>query len=537
MVWWGWGREDGPRDLPPDALEVLGRELGPLPAVPTPPPAAEAVVLPEPAPLPDLGDVSVASDRLTRLRHAAGRSYPDLVRLRSGQLDRAPDGVARPRGSGQVAAVLAACRAAGVAVVPFGGGTSVVGGVEPLAGGHAACLALDLSGLDRVLEVDARSQLAWLEPGLRGPQVERRLGARGLTLGHVPQSWEHATVGGWAATRSAGQASTGYGRIDDLVLGLRAEAPAGSFDLAPQPGSAAGPDLRRLLVGSEGVLAVLTAVALRVRPAPAHERYEGWSFPTWEDGLEALRALEQTGAAPDVARLSDPEETRISVLQAGSGAAVTALRAYRRLRGHAAGCLAVFGWAGDGDAIRRRRDRAALHARRHGGLALGPGPGASWKRGRFTAPYLRDTLLAHGVMAETLETATTWTGVPRLHAAVGDALRTALRGRGTPPVVLCHVSHLYATGASLYFTVLARAEAGAELEQWRAAKTAASEAIVAAGGTITHHHAVGTDHVPWVGTEVGETGLRALRAVKAELDPEGILNPGKLLAPVGAATG
>jgi alkyldihydroxyacetonephosphate synthase len=249
----------------------------------------------------------------------------------------------------------------------------------------------------------------------------------------------------------------------------------------------------------------------------------------WADGLEALRDLEQRGIAPDVTRLSDPEETRVTLAQAGDALGVRALGRYRWLRGHAEGCLAIAGWAGDGESIARRRGWAAEILTRHGGIALGQRPGRAWARGRYAAPYLRDALLEAGVMAETLETATTWAGLDGLYRAVGDALRRALGDRGTPPVVMCHVSHLYPTGASLYFTFLARREAGAELDQWRAAKRAASEAIVAAGGTITHHHAVGTDHAPWMEAEVGRTGLAVLRAAKEELDPAGILNPGKLL--------
>jgi alkyldihydroxyacetonephosphate synthase len=269
-------------------------------------------------------------------------------------------------------------------------------------------------------------------------------------------------------------------------------------------------------------------VAVRVRPRADRSRYEGWSFETWEDGLEAFRELAQAGGAPDVARLSDAEETRIALEQAGHGAGVRALLGYRRLRGHAQGCLAIVGWDG-GEAIAPRRGRTAEVLERHGGILLGTGPGKAWARSRFRAPYLRDALLDAGVMAETLETAATWSGLPGLYAAVAEALRRALAGRNTPPIVMCHASHLYPEGASLYFTFLARREHGADLDQWRAAKHAGSEAIVAAGGTITHHHAVGVDHAPWMPAEVGETGVRLLRAAKRELDPEGILNPGKLV--------
>ena len=524
MAWWGWGSPDVPRELTPGAHSFLSGELGEL-AEPRGPVALEDVELPDAAPLGDM-PVEVRTDPAARIGHAAGRSYPDLVRLRAGRPDAAPDGVAYPGNASDVAAVLGACAKAGVAVVPFGGGTSVVGGVEPLRGSHRACLALDLGRLDRLLELDERSQVAWLEPGLRGPEAEALLAARGLTLGHLPQSFEYATIGGFAATRSAGQASTGYGRFDALVRGLEGEAPTGHIGLPARPPNAAGPDLRELLLGSEGTLAVLTAVAVRVRPKPAAQRFAAWSLSDWPAGLEALRRLAQSGAAADVVRLSDPEETRVSLAQAGDGAAVRALRGYRTLRGHAAGCLAILGWDGDEEDVRARHRAAGRVLAAHDAIALGAAPGQAWARGRFEAPYLRDALMDHGVLAETLETATTWSRLEALHGAVVAALRTALGARA---LVLCHVSHLYPTGASLYFTFLRRAPAGTELELWRAAKTAASEAIVAHGATITHHHAVGTDHAPWLGEEVGDSGLRLLAAAKRELDPDGILNPGKLL--------
>jgi alkyldihydroxyacetonephosphate synthase len=532
LAWAGWGPPGPRRPLPPGTLEVLRAELGEL----EPAPAAPAAELPPARPVLGLdGVVELRVDDASRLRCAAGRSYPDLVRLRSGAPGRAPDAVAVPASAAEVRALLRAAAAEGVAVVPFGGGTSVVGGVDPLAGPHGAVVALDLGRLDRLVALDDRSGIAVLEAGLRLPEAEALLRARGLTLGHVPQSYEYATVGGCVATRSAGQASTGYGRIDELVVGLDAAAPAGDLSFPPRPPSAAGPDLVQLVVGSEGALAVICSVALRVRPAPARSRAEGWSFPSWEAGLEAFRMLVRSGRTPDIARLSDPEETRLTFAQAGDGAGVKALLGYRRLRGHAHGCLAILGWDGDEDIVPRRGGGAEI-LEDHGAIPLGSGPGRAWQHGRFAAPYLRDSLLDAGVMAETLETAATWSEIEGVHAAVGAALRGALADRGTPPVVGCHVSHLYAEGASLYFTFLARRETGAELEQWAAAKRAATDAIVAAGGTITHHHAVGVDHAPWLPAEVGETGVAVLRAAKRELDPAGILNPGKLLGAEATVT-
>ena len=536
MRWWGWGVDGHDAPLPKAAVALLRDELGAAGAR-VQPPALERIELPEPALSPHararlvaaVGGEHVRDDRLTRVSHAAGRSYADLVRLRGGTDLRAPDAVVYPTSHGEVAELLAVCARESIAVVPFGGGTSVVGGVEPLRGAFASVVSLDLARMSGLTAIDARSQLAAFHAGTTGPEAERLLGEHGLTLGHFPQSFEFSTVGGWAATRSAGQASTGYGRIDELVAGLRAATPSGELRTLPVPASAAGPSLRELLLGSEGVLGVITEVTLRVRPRPAGQLWDAWSLPSFAAGTEALRELEQAGAAPDVARLSDDEETRISLALASHPAATRALRAYLRARGHGAGCLMILGFDGERGRNARRRTGARAILRRHRALALGPAPGTAWAKGRFHGAYVRDELLSRGVLVETLETATTWSELRELHRAVRGALREALAQRGTRPVVMCHVSHLYPTGASLYFTFLARQQAGAELEQWRAAKAAASDAITASGATITHHHAVGTDHAPWLAAELGELGIEALRAVKARVDPAGIMNPGKLL--------
>jgi alkyldihydroxyacetonephosphate synthase len=536
MRWWGWGVDGHDAPLPKAAAALLRDELG-AGGERVLPPALERVELPAPALAAParaglaeaVGAEHVRDDRLSRVAHAAGRSYPDLVRLRSGHGLAGPDAVVYPADHDEVAAVLALCARESLAVIPFGGGTSVVGGVEPLRGGLDAAITLDLARLTGLTALDAPSQLATFAAGTTGPELERLLGARGFTLGHVPQSFEFSTVGGWAATRSAGQASTGYGRIDELVVALRAATPSGELRSIPVPASAAGPDLRELLLGSEGAFGVITEVMLRVRPRPAEQRYDAYSLPGFAAGTEALRQLEQAGAAPDVARLSDEEETRISLALASHPAATRALRAYIRGRGQRAGCLTILGFDGEPAQVARRRAHARAILRRHGAIALGTAPGAAWAKGRFHGAYVRDELMSRGVLADTLETATTWTALGDVHRDVAAALRGALAGRGTPAVVMCHVSHLYPTGASLYFTYLARQQGGAELEQWRAAKTAASKAIASAGATITHHHAVGTDHAPWLRAEIGDLGLAALRAVKAQLDPAGVMNPGKLL--------
>ncbi|MFL5842075.1 MAG: FAD-binding oxidoreductase, partial [Thermoleophilaceae bacterium] len=340
-----------------------------------------------------------------------------------------------------------------------------------------------------------------------------------------------ATIGGFAATRSAGQASTGYGRMDKLVLGLRLAAPAGDVVVSPHPGTAAGPALRELVVGSEGTLGVITEVTVAVRPLPEVQQYEGWSFKSFQAGIDAFRELEQAHAAGDVSRLSDEPETHLSLASAGQngGLAQKLTERWLELRGHANGCIAILGFEGEADEAMDRANRARTLLRSAGGLRLGKRPGAAWERQRYRAPYLRDELLDRGVMVETLETATTWSNLENLYGAVRNALTTSLTERGTPPLILCHVSHLYPSGASLYFTFIAAQERGREIEQWWAAKSAASDAIVAAGGTITHHHAVGTDHARWMRAEVGELGIELLRAAKERLDPRGVMNPGKLI--------
>jgi alkyldihydroxyacetonephosphate synthase len=535
MIWHGWGDPRQRHGLPEGAEAFLAGVIGPLDR--STPPVDLGDVRVGPSALTDVqrlgltevvGDAHVRDDHRTRVEHAGGRSYPDLVRRRAGDAVAAPDAVVYPRSHEEVVQLLEVCGEQRVAVVPFGGGTSVVGGVEPLRGPFDALVALDLSRMDALLHLDEGSGIATFQPGLRGPHAEALLRERGFTLGHFPQSYEYATLGGYVATRSAGQASTGYGRIDDLVVGVRCATPAGELRVGHGAGSAAGPDLLALLTGSEGTLGILTELSFRVQPAAEVELHEAFVTPSFASGAATLRALVREGLAPDIARLSDADETRTALAQQ-HGWRTDLLRRVLTARGYQRPCLLILGWEGTRRSVARRREdaRALLSARRV--VRLGRSAGAAWARGRFRGPYLRDELMDRGAMVETLETATSWSQLGDLYLAVRRALTDTLTGRGTPALVLCHISHLYPTGASLYFTWVARQDPGAELDQWHAAKRAASEAIVAQGATITHHHAVGTDHRGYLEAEVGRLGVAALRAVKAELDPTGILNPGKLL--------
>ena len=538
MRWWGWGKSDHPPALGAGALGYLRETVG-LGPRPRPPVALASVSLPE-SRVGDatldrlraiLGSDGVRDDHYARVLHAAGKGYPDLVRLRAGAPQGAPDAVLYPRSHDHVMAVLERAASSSLAVVPFGGGTSVVGGVAPLAGPHAAVLALDTSAMAEVLGLDAQSRTVTVQGGIRAPALEAHLRPRGLTLGHYPQSYEYVSLGGCAATRSAGQASTGYGAIEKMVLGLRLAAPAAQVALAPVPATAAGPGLRQLLVGSEGVLGVISELSLRVRSVPHERTYEGVFFPSFAEGVAAVRVLAHEHALPDVVRLSDEQETQMSLmLAAQSGRLKGALtRAYLGVRGVGQGCVTILGFEGEPQEVALRRSRALALLRDHGAVGAGSSPGRAWLHGRFEAPYLRDELLTHGVMVETLETATQWSKLHALHRSVGGAIAQALRRQGTPGLVMCHVSHVYETGASLYFTLIARQREGEEISQWQAVKEAAGDAILAGGGTITHHHAIGRDHAPWLPAEVGQDALRALRAAKAELDPAGVMNPGKLL--------
>ena len=540
-VWWGWGAARAHHRLPDAVRDLLG-QLG-IPAQPSPPVALSEVVLP-PVRLPAavrsqlaavVGPDQIRDDRETRVRHCRGRSTVDLIRLRSGDGSDAPDAVVTPGGHDEVLAVLRVCADHGVAVVPFGGGTSVVGGLAPRRREGQPMIALDLARLDRLVAVDEVSGTAVLQAGVRGPRAETLLARHGLTLGHTPQSWEYASIGGFAATRSSGQASSGYGRFDDLVTGLRVATPVGTWELGRGPASAAGPDLRQLVLGSEGAFGVITEVAVRVRPMPTARRFEGWRVPDLATGIDLLRTLAQRGLLPTVCRLSDELETAAGLANSRTAGTATTLPDGEKEAGEppaplsaAGGCYLVTGYEGDEAAVRQRMGEVTEVLRAAGAASLGEQVGNEWVRGRFHAPYLRDALLDEGIFAETLETAACWSDLPGLYAAVRDAITGALAADGAPAVVMCHISHVYPVGASLYYTVVCP-QGPEPLARWRAAKRAAGDAIMANGGTITHHHAVGTDHQPWLGAEIGDIGVAVLRAVKQAVDPAGILNPGVLV--------
>ena len=555
LRWWGWGTLDRDYSLEgrPAFWPTLQEWLGlPDEAIEheTPPVSFEDISL-RPPRLDDpmlsslrrlLGDKAVRTDKRPRVEHAYGKSYRDLVRVRAGHVPNPPDAVVYPADQGQVVSLLAWAADRDVAVIPFGGGSSVLGGVEPLPG-ERPVVTLDLARLDRVLSVDPLSRTARIQAGATGPEVEAQLNAQGLTLGHFPQSFEFSALGGWIATRAAGQNSIGYGKIETLTQAVRVVTPVGIVETKDTPATAAGPSLLHMLIGSEGTYGVITEATMRVHPLPAVQDYRGILFHSLEDGVAAFRDLMQsTDLRPAIIRLSDVPETAAQAVMSHEH------HGLRRLADHLierylsaqeydleeGSTLMLLGFDGDAKWTARQWRLALAVCGDHGGLSLGRAVGRSWVRERYAQPYLRDTLLGHGVMVDTLETATTWSNLMPLYQAMVSAMRGAITATGGGPgYVMTHVSHAYEHGASLYSTFLGRQvpdlDPLARQAQWQAIKRATTDAILAAGGTLTHHHGIGRDHAPWLEEEVGQVGMGALRVLKSTFDPTGILNPGILL--------
>ena len=520
---WGWTDEALSHEQLREAAGGLAQHLGFGEAEPERPVPLEAIELPAsrlPAPPAALTEVC-ADARDERVRHAYGRAYRDVVRAFRGRIDHAPDVVARPRDEAEVERVLTWAADAGAAVIPFGGGTSVVGGVEARVGdGFAGVVTLSLAAMDRVIEVDAVSQAARIQAGALGPHLEEQLGPHGLTLRHFPQSFQFSTLGGWIATRAGGHFATVETHVDDLVESVRAITPVGAWESRRVPGSGAGPSPDRLLLGSEGTLGVITEAWVRVRRKPDARAGRSVRFADFASGAAAVRAIVQARLAPSNCRLVDAREAALTF--AGDGSAA----------------LLVLGFEGTGteQALEERMAAAlALCAEAGGSWEERPegsrgGASGAWREAFLRAPYVRDVFVAMGVLSETFETAITWERFDRFVEEVKAATLAAVREAcGAEGVVTCRVTHAYPDGAAPYFTVLAPARRGEEVAQWDAIKRAAAEAVLAGGGTITHHHAVGRDHRPWYDRQRPEPFAAALRGAKAAVDPGGLLNPGVLI--------
>jgi alkyldihydroxyacetonephosphate synthase len=548
LRWNGWGRlgeSVGFSRVRESYLrEQLGHRLGLRLAPAAMPVALESIRLP-PTKLGQstlcalravCGEGGVRTSAFERITHALGKSLPDLLRLRRGEIGALPEVVVYPPDENGVAAVLRIAREGQLAVVTFGGGTSVVGGVEARAApGQSGVLVLDTTRLDALIAIDPSSATATFQAGIDGPALEAELVARGRTLGHFPQSFEHSTLGGWIATRSSGQFSNAYGGIEELVVSMRVITPEGALRTVSVPRSAAGPDLNALLVGSEGTLGVIVEATLRTSPLPLVHDERGMLFRSFPESLAAVREVVQHGIPLSLLRASDATETELAqLLRRDPGRrfdlGALALRAASRA-GYGPGRSVVL--YGAEEMTRKAAGQHAAGARRclraAGGLPLGRAPGRAWRRDRFRTPYLRDWLLDQGLAVDTLETAAPWSRVERLHSGVIRALQDAMEAHAGAGIAMGHLSHSYRDGACLYFTILFPIDPARDLLQWSEIKREATDAILGEGGTLSHHHGVGSDHSSWMPVEKGALGMRALHAMKDALDPSGMMNPGKLL--------
>jgi alkyldihydroxyacetonephosphate synthase len=546
--WWGWGSGESrySRERVQKILDFLRFRLGgPREGAGGPPPELHDLSLPpsrlsrpEFQRLRDLLSLGTASmEGEERLLHSFGKSSMDLLRLRHAQISKLTDVVVHPASVEEVQAVLAFAEDHDLAVVPWGGGTSVVGGVDPEEGSHRAVLTLSLARLAEPLSLDATSRLARFQCGIYGPEIERYLQPRGFTLGHFPQSFEYSTLGGWLSTRSSGQESSRYGDISQMVRGAKLVTPRGLLVWDRSTSEAAGPDLSEVFVGSEGTLGIFVEATMRVHPRPPESRWDAALLPDWYAALEFARELSQSDETPpSVLRVSDTEETALT-LEGRAPSETLGSRFRDRLAPHLldlkkldpeAMCLAIANFQGTASSVDEgvRRFRQAL--RSHGGLDLGRGPGEAWKNERFALPYLRDELLSEGYFVETLETASSWSDLGPLDQEVKTALRDAAHRGKFPAFVAAHLSHTETTGSGLYYTLVVPQLPGREEEQWEALKRAATEAIVHHGGTLSHHHGVGRLHRPWVDQARGQLTTRGWRSLKEFYDPKGILNPGKV---------
>lgn len=531
LRWNGWGWVDAPDVLGEKADAVwawIARTLGVDALPPTPPKPVSEIPLPAARLGPDviqkLRDLldadRVKTDDYERAFHARGQSYQDLLHLRAGRLDTAPGAVVYPACAEECLSLVRFAADEGIALIPYGGGSSVVGGVTAQPG----AISLDTTLMNQVLDIDGESLVARAQAGVYGPHLEDALQAKGYTLGHYPQSFEFSTLGGWIAPRSAGHQSNKYGKAEEWLVAAEVATPQGMWTTAGFPGSAAGPQMRDIVAGSEGVLGVITEATFKIHPVPEVKDYRGYVFTEFAAGVAAAREMMQARVPTAMIRLSDHAETFFYNALDTGGVGADAPSQF---------CLMLVGLEGDAETAANALERSKAIVKSHGGIHMGEKPGTSWYEGRFETPYLRDPMMDRGLGVDTLETATRWSNILHLHEVGTKAIASALEANpgipGARGIVMAHVSHTYADGASLYFIIAFARDLERDVEQWLAIKRAASDAICANGGTISHHHGVGTDHLPWLAGEKGPIGCAVLKSLKAELDPANVLNPGKLI--------
>ena len=522
--WNGWGKINTSYPIAPSALRYLVKRIGAGTRSPDATLLDVISSVPE-SRLPDLPQIN--DDPEDRLRHSRGQSFPDWVALRSGQINTFTDGVAYPSTDKEIRNLFEIARVNAIHLIPYGGGTSVVGHINPSRGENPT-ITIDLSNFNQLISIDKVSHLATIEAGIRGPQLERLLRKEGFTLGHYPQSFEYSTLGGWIATRSSGQQSYYYGRIEDTFAGGHIESPAGPIDINPVPASAAGPDLKQIILGSEGRYGVITRASMRVRTLPEVEGFFAAFFRDWDSGISAVKTLSQSGANLSMLRLSDAIETETTLALSGKDKLVTwAIRGLRLLGFGSNRCLLVYGVTGNNKRVNLALEQSSSIIRSQGGLVAGKMIGTQWQKSRFLTPYLRNTLWDNGYVIDTLETAVPWNKITNLESAIKDAIVNKADNLGVKVLVFAHLSHVYQDGASIYVTyIIPRSRSGDELLYlWNSMKNSASQVILSHGGTISHHHGIGQDHLPFLKAEKGEIGIDILRNIRNICDPGAILNP------------
>jgi len=526
--WNGWGDDSNDMPLREEARAFLAKTLSPSTPLPDAT-LAQVVAKVPPSRLPSQRGVDASAE--VRVRHARGQSFADWLAVRSGEFGSFPDGVAEPTTSDEVRALLEYAAGAGADVIPYGGGTSVAGHINPEKS-ERPVLTISLAKMDRMTHLDRESQLATFGAGTPGPSVERQLAPHGYVLGHYPQSFELSTVGGWVASRSSGQQSLRYGRIEQLFAGGVVETPKGRLTIPTFPASSAGPDIRELVLGSEGRIGIITEAKLRVTRAPEVETFRVFFVPSWSSGLDLVRELVQRKLPLSMVRLSNAEETRTQLIIAGHKAAIRLLEAYLTIRGADSGkTMLTVGLTGSRAQVGFGLSELKHLTKEYAAVDTGTVLGKKWEENRFRSPYLRHGLWDHGYGVDTFETATDWPNVDGLIAAAEGAVRSAAAEFGEKVQVFTHLSHVYGQGSSCYTTYIFRVQRDYErtLAMWAAIKKAASEAIVAHRGTISHQHGVGVDHAPYLAREKGELGMSTLGALASHLDPDARMNPGKLL--------
>ncbi len=549
MKWWGWGEEgveftheDKP-DLAPFIAEVLGLQVG----APTDAPVRfEDLRIPEPS-LPDglraaferaVGGEFVSIDPLDRVEHARGKSLRDLIRQRRGDIPRVPDLVVRPASEDEVTAVVRAALISDAVVIPFGGGSSISGSLEAAPDESRPVVSVDLARMDKVLAIDSDSRLARVQAGVFGPHLEEQLRARGYTFGHFPDSFTHSTLGGWIATRSSGMQSDRYGDIADLTKGLRVVTPSGTLVTRPVPATSTGPSVREMVLGSEGRLGIITEATVHVAPIPEQRTILGYLFPTFSDGLQAMRDIAASECAVSVTRVSDAHETQFSFTMRvrptlADKLQSRALRTFVRRRlgwdPHRM-CLSFIGYEGSDRHVSQQRRAAGRLVKRHGGLCIGAGPGALYDQKKFDTPHIRDFLLDRGAAGDVSETAMPWSRLEPVYDAVVSAGYGAFAQLGVRGYLMCHLSHSYHAGACLYFTFAFVPSPGGDMvSEYDVVKSAIQQAFVDNGATLSHHHAVGTEHARWLEQDISAPGVTMLEALFDGTDPGRHMNPGKIV--------